>query len=71
MTAGVFDKCLERFNVVQYDPKGELFDPKLHEAVFTVAKSEQENDTVAIVMQTGWKIGDRILRAAKVGIVKK
>jgi molecular chaperone GrpE (heat shock protein) len=22
-------------------------------------------------MQTGWKIGDRVLRAAKVGIVKK
>lgn len=36
MTAQVMDHCLERFNVVQYDPKGEKFDPNLHEAVFTV-----------------------------------
>ena len=71
MTAEVMDKVLERFKVTQYDPKGQKFDPTLHEAVFTVAQSENENDTVEIVMQTGWKIGDRILRAAKVGIVKK
>jgi len=71
MTADVMDKVLERFKVVQYDPKGEKFDPTLHEAVFTVAQSENDNDTVEIVMQTGWKIGERILRAAKVGIVKK
>ena len=71
MTADVMDKCLERFKVIQYDPKGEKFDPKFHDAVFTVPQSEQENDTVEIVISTGWKIGDRILRAAKVGIVKK
>ena len=49
----------------------EKFDPTLHEAVFTVKESELENDFVAHTMQTGWKIGDRVLRAAKVGIVKK
>ena len=37
MTADVMDKVLERFKVTQYDPKGEVFDPQLHEAVFTVA----------------------------------
>jgi len=36
MTADVMDKVLERFKVVQYDPKGDKFDPQLHEAVFTV-----------------------------------
>lgn len=40
MTADVMDKVLERFKVVQYDPKGEMFDAKLHEAVFTVAQSK-------------------------------
>lgn len=71
LTADIMDRVLGRFKLEQYDPAGEPFDPKMHEAVFTVAQSEQENDTVAITMQTGWKIGDRILRAAKVGIVKK
>ena len=71
MTADVMDRVLGRFKVTQYDPKGDVFDPKLHEAVFTVNQSEQDNDTIAVVMQTGWKIEDRVIRAAKVGIVKK
>jgi molecular chaperone GrpE len=71
MTADVMDKVLARFNLEQYDPKGLVFDPKLHEAVFTVNESEFKAGHVAITMSTGWKIGERILRAAKVGIVKK
>ena len=71
LTAEVMDKVLSRFHLEQYDPKGSVFDPKLHEAVFTVKDSEFANDHVAVTMQTGWRIGDRILRAAKVGIVKK
>lgn len=64
------DAVLERFHVTKYESKGEKFDPKLHEAVFTVKDPSMSNDMVAVEMQTGWKIGDRILRAAKVGIVK-
>ena len=71
LTADVMDQVLKRFNLEQYDPKGTAFDPKLHEAVFTVPESEYENDHVAVTIQTGWKIGDRVLRAAKVGITKK
>ena len=70
MTAEVMDTVLARFNVKGYDSKGMKFDPSLHEAVFTVKDPNLENDTVAIEMNSGWKIGDRILRAAKVGIVK-
>jgi molecular chaperone GrpE len=40
MTAAVMDKVLGRINLEQYDPKGIKFDPKMHEAVFTVANSE-------------------------------
>lgn len=71
MTADVMDKCLERFKVVQYDPKGQPFDPQLHEAVFTITQSDSNDGTVEVVITTGFKIGERILRAAKVGIVKK
>jgi molecular chaperone GrpE len=42
----------------------------LHEAVFTVKEADVADNTVAVCMQTGFKIGDRILRAAKVGVVK-
>ena len=68
------DKTLKRFDVEQFEPLGEKFDPNLHEAVFMMPYNEMdeiENDHVGNVMQSGWKIGDRVLRAAKVGIVKK
>lgn len=71
MTAEVMDRVLERFELKQFDPVGSVFDPKLHEAVFTVKESELENDHVAHTISTGWTIRDRVLRAAKVGIVKK
>lgn len=56
MTAAVMDKVLARFNLEQYDPKGTKFDPKMHEAVFTVTESEFDEGFVAVTMQTGWKI---------------
>lgn len=72
MTSSVMDACLKRFGVVQFNPKGEKFDPNNHEAIFTIPAQEgQQPNTIGEVMQTGWKIGDRLLRAAKVGIVKK
>jgi molecular chaperone GrpE len=71
LTSHVMDSTLKRFGVAQFNPKGEKFDPNIHEAIFTVPESPQENNTVAEVMQSGWKIGERVLRAAKVGIVKK
>ena len=72
MTTEVMDRTLKTFDVVQFDPLGEKFDPNLHEAVFMIPQhDEYDNDHVGNVMQSGWKIGDRVLRAAKVGIVKK
>ena len=72
MTSEVMDKILSKFDVNQYSPMGEKFDPNIHEAVFIIPEHEEiEADHVGHVMQTGWKIGDRVLRAPKVGIVQK
>lgn len=72
MTTEVMDKVLKKFDVVQFDPIGEKFDPNIHDAIFMIPESkEYENDCVGQVVQTGWKIGTRVLRAARVGIVKK
>lgn len=70
MTTKTMDNVLKRFGVVQVEPMGEKFDPNVHEAVFMMQDPEKENNTVGNVMQSGWKIGERNLRAAKVGIVK-
>ena len=71
MTGQVMDKVLNKFGVVQFDPKGEKFNPNMHEAVFALQDPEIPENHVSQVMQTGFKSGDRVLRAAKVGIVKK
>lgn len=64
MTSTVMDSTLKRFNVLQFNPKGEKFDPNIHEAVFTMPDPTKEPNTVGEVMRSGWKIGDRVLRAA-------
>jgi len=72
MNSELMDKILAKFEVNQFSPMGEKFDPNIHEAVFVIPEMEGvENDHVGNVMQSGWKIGERVLRAAKVGIVKK
>jgi len=72
MTTGVMDKVLAKFEVKNMNPLGEKFDPNLHDAMMMIPESEEyPNDHVAIVVQSGWTIGERVLRAAKVGIAKK
>lgn len=73
MTSGVMDKTLARFDVTQFDPTGEKFDPNIHDAQFMISQgaTDENNNTIGHVLQTGWKIGERVLRAAKVGVFKK
>ena len=71
MTSQVMDKVLKKFNVVQFDPVGQKFDPNMMEAIYSVNDPKGENNTVATVMVSGWKIGDRCLRAAQVAVIKK
>jgi molecular chaperone GrpE len=61
----VFDK----FNIKQIDPKGEKFDPHLHQAIATV-DSDLPSNTVAQVMQKGYALNDRVIRPALVTVSK-
>lgn len=61
---------LERHGVRKLDPKGERFDPHLHQAVFEIPNPEVPSGIVLEVMQTGYTIGERVLRPAMVGVSK-
>lgn len=63
-------KTLERYGVKRLDPEGERFDPNLHQAMFEVPNSEVPSGTVVQVVQTGYVIGERVLRPALVGVAK-
>jgi molecular chaperone GrpE len=63
-------KTLERYGVKRLDPQGERFDPNLHQAMFEVPNPDVPNGTVVQVVQTGYVIGERVLRPALVGVAK-
>ena len=63
-----FKKLLEEEGVGEIDTKAG-FDPRLHEAIEAVPGSE--DNKIVEVLQKGYKINDKILRAAKVRVSKK
>ena len=62
-------KELERLGVVTIGEPGEVFNPELHEAV--AVEGEGNNEEVAEVLQSGFKLNDSIIRPAMVKVQKK
>jgi molecular chaperone GrpE len=58
--------ALKRAGIESFSPKGEAFDPHLHEAVATTPVEGAESGTVVEVYQAGYRLGEDVLRAAKV-----
>lgn len=70
MTRDVFENTLRKHGIEKLDPLGELFDPNKHEATFELPQPDKEPGTVFHVQQLGFTLNDRVIRPAKVGIVK-
>jgi molecular chaperone GrpE len=71
MTKSGLMNILKKHGIVEYIPLKEKFDPNKHEAVFDYEDEELAPGIVGQVLQSGFKIGDRVLRPAKVGVIKK
>ena len=52
-------------------PEGEKFDPNFHEAMFEIPTDENEPGTILQVIEQGYILENRLLRAAKVGVSTK
>ena len=70
MTVREFEAALGRHGITRIDPLGEKFDYNLHQALFETDQTDQPDGTVVQVLQTGYRIGDRLLREAMVGVAK-
>ncbi len=70
LTERELHKALEKHGVKKFTPQGEKFDPNLHQAMYEVPHSDLPAGHVAQVIQSGYMIGDRILRPALVGVSK-
>ena len=70
MTGREMERMLEKNGVTRIAALGEQFDPHCHQAMFEVPDESIPNRTVVEVVQDGYRIGERILRAAMVGVAK-
>lgn len=61
---------LRRFNVERIDPKDQLFNPELHEAVATAPIPGVAANTVIDVLQKGYLLNGRLVRPAMVVVAK-
>ncbi len=64
-------QTLERYGVKQVDTSDGKFDPNLHQAIAEVPGNGKPAGTIVDVVQSGFMIGERLLRPAMVTVAKK
>lgn len=70
MILSQFKQVLSNHGVVEYPSLGKHFDPHLHEAVEMIETSEFSPGTVMEEFVRGYKMGDRVVRVARVKVAK-
>ena len=63
-------KAFERLNIREIKPTGEPFDPAVHEAVMAQDSTTAEPNAVLQVVQSGFELGGRLLRPARVIVAR-
>lgn len=70
MTLTSFNAALEKSGIKQINPKGETFNPELHQAMTMIEVPGAEPNSVIDVMQKGYEMNGRLLRPAMVVVAK-
>ncbi|MEV8252780.1 nucleotide exchange factor GrpE [Rhodoglobus sp. NPDC076762] len=68
LVAQKINSSFERFGLRKIGEKGEPFDPAFHEAVVHLSDPEATENTIADVIEPGYILGERVVRAAKVAV---
>ncbi|SPT53669.1 Heat shock protein B25.3 [Actinomyces bovis] len=58
----------EKYGLLRFGEVGELFDPALHEALMAVEDAEVAEPTIKLVLQPGYRLGEKVIRAARVQV---
>jgi molecular chaperone GrpE len=68
MVAGKFEDALEKYGIVRIDDTGVPFNVDVHEALMRqpAPNDETESNTVLQILEPGYKMGDKVIRHAKV-----
>ena len=70
LTLKSFESALDKFGIRPIYPVNEYFDPVKHEAVMTSKDSDKENNEIENIFQRGWELHDRVVRPARVSVIK-
>lgn len=64
-----FEDTFKELNVVEIEAQNAKFDPNLHEAVLRGQNPELEDETIDMVLEKGYKLGDKVIRHSKVRVI--
>ncbi|MDC1414684.1 nucleotide exchange factor GrpE [Gammaproteobacteria bacterium] len=70
LTLKSFESALDKFGIRPIYPINEQFDPVKHEAVMTSKDPEKENNEIENIFQRGWELHERVVRPARVSVIK-
>ena len=70
LTLKSFESALDKFGMSPIYPNNEKFDPEKHEAVSVIPHKDKEDGMVGDIFQRGWELHNRILRPARVTVIK-
>ncbi len=71
LTHKLFGDVLARHDITPIESVGQPFNPEVHEAVMMDSQPDVDDNVITIELEKGWKMHDRVLRAAKVRVNKK
>jgi molecular chaperone GrpE len=66
LTSRALRDVLVREGMAEIAPDGETFDPREHEAIMAQPTADAAEGTVLAVVQAGWRLGEQVLRPARV-----
>jgi molecular chaperone GrpE len=70
LTLKSFESALDKFGIRPIYPINEQFDPVKHEAVMTSQDAKKENNEIENIFQRGWELHERVVRPARVSVIK-
>ncbi len=71
MTEKELQDAFAKNGIERIDPVGEKLDPNWHEAMFEIPDGDKPAGTVVQVVEVGYRLQDRLLRPARVGVSRK
>ncbi len=68
--ADALERTVTALGLVRFGDAGEPFDPRIHEALMHELSDEVAGPTAQTILQPGYRVGDRIVRPARVSVVE-